>query len=96
MPYVLDRKMLRGALMAAALCGVVFPALATGIHVHEGHVGDDCDLCLQLAHLVFAMADDGPAADRTALVGYHPEPQEGRTFCAPLSSDPARAPPVPS
>ena len=85
---------LRGVLVTAALFGVVFPALAAGLHVHHDHVGDKCDICLQLDHLVFATAGEGHVADAIPLAGPVPAGPLAAPGLVRLADDPARAPPV--
>jgi hypothetical protein len=84
----------RGALAALAMCGVLFPGLAAGLHVHHDHMGGDCDLCFHLSHLVFALADIGPATDRTTVADLAPVPDGAPIVAASPSGDPARAPPA--
>jgi hypothetical protein len=85
---------LRGVLVTAALLGLVFPALAAGLHVHHDHVADDCDLCLQLDHLVFAAAEAGSTAEAAATTGTG-NPRKVDAPCRALpTGDPARAPPA--
>jgi hypothetical protein len=88
------RKIAHGALAAVALLGVVFPGLAPILHDHHGHVADDCDLCLQLAHLVFALADGGPTPDQAAVSDWEGVAGYAWVVAPSPAGDPARAPPV--
>ena len=86
----------RGALVAAAVLALVFPALAGGFHAHHGHAADDCDLCLQLQHLAFASGDGEPTHDAVHIPERAPSERSDRPVPSPVAGDPARAPPVPS
>lgn len=85
-----------GALVAAAVLAVVFPALAGGLHDHHGHAADDCDLCLQLHNLVFASSVGDAVGDAVHVQERAPFDRSGRPVPSPVAGDPARAPPVPS
>jgi hypothetical protein len=86
----------RGALVAAAVLAVVFPALAGGLHTHHGHAVEDCDLCLQLVNLVFASSNGEPAGDAVHISERAPSERSDRPVPSCVAGDPARAPPVPS